>query len=1057
MICQGDILTHQYPNCSVIQERTCEYGCANGACNPPPPKQCNNGSLCIAFVSPTPIDGSNVTDIQIKTNVTGGGKLSSFIDFDRSLFSYWDFNRDLLDKSGYANHGINYGATCNVGAIFGLACSFDGFNDYILAKGLTMTPRDSWALEAWIKPAVLPQAFGSAVYNGYDHGGYGFGIGNGFDESGSTLTGLFGGVRWINAGYIFPSANQWYHVAMIRSEETLYFYVNGELKYIDVLEGPSPPDNHLTIGCELDGSHNPYRYFNGAIDEVRVWNRALSEQEIKASYNSQIYALERNFTDLAFREYEVYAYVTDQFKASDKTEIRVIKNIQPRGISGDLWADVIIGQPDFSQVNPKRVVPYKLFNPGGTIVDRSVSPGRMYVWDSSNNRILGIDLAKCYSSSTPCTADIVIGQPSGYDHGACNLDSGFQGYPERAIASASTLCGVPESAASITEWKSFVSMFVDSAGNLYVPDHMNNRVLKYNSPFTTDTIADEVWGQDDFTGNKCNKGVTPSATSLCFMSDGASGAGVSLDSAGNLWVADGGNNRVLRFPKISGVISKMADLVLGQPDFTTGGDYSYGTGLNRMHAPTSVRIDSGGKVYVTENEGQRVLVFTPPFTSGMSGALFGSGFCHPLGIEIDPAGAGIWVYDHDNPCGSGNGALELWNFAGTAILKNAITPNPGGGSVGIDSLGDLLPSTYVMTQDVHRFVLQGSNYILDRNLFSPPYGYNKMGAANLAWSVEGVEVAGDQLIVSDGARLLFWNNKASLTNGKAADGVVGAVDFESQSTEGCCRRIKKDNSNRLWTILAGPAEIRAYQLPLTTGASPIKKINFNPPLSVPVLGGGQVTLTSGSLDSIVPVDNGNLIWVSHPETNRVFRIRNPMTTPVIDVILGQKNINGTLCNRGLVEPPGHGPADLASGDMLCRPGALAIDKLGNLYVSDHSLEVEGNWRLLVFNKNLFPTDNTAVIFAPTATKIFPYLGIQHSGTFQPAFDSTNRMVVGYNGYLGGRFVGYYNNPLGPSTEPDGYLKDFWSGPYSAVFDENGDLYISDMNRARVLIYKKPFQ
>jgi hypothetical protein len=67
------------------------------------------------------------------------------------------------------------------------------------------------------------------------------------------------------------------------------------------------------------------------------------------------------------------------------------------------------------------------------------------------------------------------------------------------------------------------------------------------------------------------------------------------------------------------------------------------------------------------------------------------------------------------------------------------------------------------------------------------------------------------------------------------------------------------------------------------------------------------------------------------------------------------------------------------------------------------------------------------------------------------------MVVGYNMYTSSRFVGYYNDPLGSSTQADGYLKDYWSMPYSAVFDENDNLYIADLNRARVLIYKKPFQ
>lgn len=82
-----------------------------------------------------------------------------------------------------------------------------------------------------------------------------------------------------------------------------------------------------------------------------------------------------------------------------------------RGIAGDFWAYIVLGKRDFGENGPKQIVNYKLFNPGGVVVDRSVNPGRMYVWDGGNNRILGINLAKCYAQNTPCQADIVIGQP----------------------------------------------------------------------------------------------------------------------------------------------------------------------------------------------------------------------------------------------------------------------------------------------------------------------------------------------------------------------------------------------------------------------------------------------------------------------------------------------------------------------------------------------------------------------------------------------------------------------------------------------------------------------
>jgi len=336
-----------------------------------------------------------------------------------------------------------------------------------------------------------------------------------------------------------------------------------------------------------------------------------------------------------------------------------------RGVVGDLWADVIIGQRDFSEFTPYEVVPYKVFNPGGVTVDRTMSPGRAYVWDSGNSRILGIDLATCYASASPCTADIVIGQPSASDYSACNGDSGFQHYPNRASASAATLCGIPEDTLSILENKSFVTMAVDEQGNLYVPDHHNHRVLKYISPFTTDTMADEVWGQADFSGNLCNWGASsPTASSLCFFSGfHGEGSGVELDSDGNLWVVDTGNNRIVRFPRneATGVISKTADLVLGQSDFVSS---SPGTTLSRLNSPSGLRFDSNGQLYVPDTSNDRILVFTPPFSSGMSAAsTFGSQFHDPLGLEMDLFEEGVWVYDR------GNSMIELWDWDGVTVKK----------------------------------------------------------------------------------------------------------------------------------------------------------------------------------------------------------------------------------------------------------------------------------------------------------------------------------------------------------------------------------------------------
>jgi hypothetical protein len=721
----------------------------------------------------------------------------------------------------------------------------------------------------------------------------------------------------------------------------------------------------------------------------------------------------------------------------------------------------VIGKRDFAEMSPfGEIMPTVVAKPGGVVVDRSVSPGRAYVYDPTNSRILGINLAKCYAQPYACSPDIVIGQPSGYDYGACNLDNSFQFYPERSPATASTLCGLDDGTLSPAESLSFAGMYVDSQGNLYVPDRFNNRVLKYISPFTTDTIADEVIGQENFSGVYCNKAnnrdAMPTNSSLCLPGEGAdSGAGVALDSAGNLWIADNQNNRVLRFPKnsVTGKLSKYADIVLGQRNFTTK---VYGAAMNQLIAPTSLRFSPAGELYVADGGNRRVLVFSPPFSSGMSAYRTFGEFqgVNPAHIgEVDPSGAGLWINNLSN------GDVVLYGWDGVTIKKILRGfQEDHAGSLGIDTLGNVLPAIAYVRGDVaiYNNPLANASLIISsptRYMFSPQQsGVSTVSGRRLTTAFAGLSVVANQLVVSDKCRILFWNNLDTLTNGKPADGFVGVRDFSSftHPDSGCFYNIKADQNNRIW--IAQGQRFSVYQAPLTIGSKPIKIFNF--PLNV--LGGGQITSAEAMM--IAPTANSEFVWITQTLNNRVLRIRDPLgANPVVDVILGQRDIYGTTCNRGLVPNSALGTDMVPELDMLCRPGLLSIDKYNNLFVSDHSLEVEGNFRLLMFSSSKFP-QSSSLILAPSADKSFPKQQSpgQNHATWETAFDSKNRMVVGYNLYVDGPFLGYYNNPLGSSINPDGYFKDYFSSPYSAVFDKFDNLYVMDHTRTRVLIYKNPF-
>ena len=448
--------------------------------------------------------------------------------------------------------------------------------------------------------------------------------------------------------------------------------------------------------------------------------------------------------------------------------------------------------------------------------------------------------------------------------------------------------------------------------------------------------------------------------------------------------------------------------------------------------------------------------------------------------------------------------VELWDAAGDSVVqvlgKDQYVPNrkcgrainelpgkplvcPISGSIGLDSKGNVLVPVYQDTADVLRFPTlmvesEGSSMgTADMRLFYPPPNANFKDRAGLH-SARGVATWSDQLIVADRNRLLFWNGLDSLSNGRPADGVIGD-EFTVEEWHDCCGKIKTDEAGRLWVLgFEGRGFLDFYQLPITEYSSPLHT-TWNKAITFPVLGTNDRTGLGHRVFGIAPVGNGDFLWLSDIDNHRVLRIRNPVTDPVVDVVLGQKDAKGNECNRNLF-PEADASAFESGGntDVLCFPGALSIDNMGNLYVSDHAPEVSGNQRLLVYSAEAIPTTNTEPIFAQSAMKVFtrsavdinnlwadpweereviPRYSSSRRGEFsaaawEPAFDSKNRMVVGYNAYVGPRLAAVYEDPLGPEGLPTSFLHDFGSMFYAAAFDDNDNLYLSDINRGRLLVY-----
>jgi hypothetical protein len=201
------------------------------------------------------------------------------------------------------------------------------------------------------------------------------------------------------------------------------------------------------------------------------------------------------------------------------------------------------------------------------------------------------------------------------------------------------------------------SLAFDHSGNLWVLDKGNNRVLEFVPPFNSGMNASLVLGQANFDTTAPSSGQSRLATSI----PAAGGSDLAVDPFGYLWVSDAGNNRVLEFrpPFANGMDSS---LVIGQKNFTTRGSSATRSELgNAGDFGLPLASDSAGNLWVGDSYNNRLLEFQPPFSNGMNastvigqedftasaGATTRDGLSGPGHPVFDSSGS-LWVTDFYN-------------------------------------------------------------------------------------------------------------------------------------------------------------------------------------------------------------------------------------------------------------------------------------------------------------------------------------------------------------------------------------------------------------------------
>jgi len=221
----------------------------------------------------------------------GGGNAVPEDTMTRGLVGYWGFDEGsgtvAHDASSYANNGV--ASSTWAGGKIGSAAGFDGVDDNVdVPNNASFNSLTTFSVELWTyyggnnSPSVYPGLVSDGVDATTD--GWSFMISGSTGRAYAFFYDTNGIGRSIASATLSPlvPVNSWAHLVLtFVSGGSVITYMNGQ-KYYETTTAYTPK---VATGDLLIGRSRTGQYYQGKIDEVRIYNRALSDAEVKYHYN----------------------------------------------------------------------------------------------------------------------------------------------------------------------------------------------------------------------------------------------------------------------------------------------------------------------------------------------------------------------------------------------------------------------------------------------------------------------------------------------------------------------------------------------------------------------------------------------------------------------------------------------------------------------------------------------------------------------------------------------------------------------------------------------------
>ncbi len=554
-----------------------------------------------------------------------------------------------------------------------------------------------------------------------------------------------------------------------------------------------------------------------------------------------------------------------------------------------------------------------LCHPSGVAVD---SKGNLFVADSGFNRVV--------EYTAPFDTEVIVANEV---FGTCG---DFLGEGAGCTGGTST-----------ATLNNPTAVAIDPSDNLWVVDAGNNRVVEFANPVAggSTTTASFVIGQTNFTGNQCNLGASaPTASSLCLV---GFDSGLAFDSTGDLFVSDSGNNRALEYAPGAAT----AEMVFGEGGSftTTNFQATNGEAATTLLSPGGILIGAGN-LYIADEGNQRVLEYVSTTLAEASAQLvlgrcgwFDTRSCAtPPNIQTGLEEAFNFDLVPDGPSSLAGGLafdsasnLYIADPANNRVLSLA------------SPLSNSIPSFFGRVLGQASFAHNGVN-LIDGAGFSTPWGIapdksvspnrlyvadsqnsRVLGYANIA-EAQGTDPFLHPADAVFGQPDLFSYYPNQFDSTATYDPTAGTLAYPTAAVV--------DSSGNLFVADTGNSRVLVFLNPLEYGQA----FGFLANLVIGQNGSfttgqdGNFTAagcpaTPSATTLCVPnglaLDPSDNLYVVDAGYNRVLEFSSPSTTPTLVKVFGQPN--ATTLNTCSVSDP----------TAICAPdGGIAFDPSGRMYV-----------------------------------------------------------------------------------------------------------------------------